>query len=128
MPIPVALAGLMVAGAIGRIISTGASIYQTYVETENADKVNEYNLKYGVGYYDENTRFWNDYIQRHHLGRRNTRYPYRTGVEFDRSRIYSPEAFLKNNEVNRSLSWFRLLGGGGIGQGAGLYRGLYRGD
>lgn len=128
MALPAVLAGLILAGAIGRVISTGVGIYETHETTKNADKVNEYNLEYGKGYYDENTRFWNDYIQRHHLGGRSIRYPYRTGFEYDRSRIYSPEAFLKNNEINRNLSWYRLLGSGGLGQGPSFYRGLYGGE
>lgn len=128
MPIPVALAGLILASAIGRVISTGAGIYQTYETTKNADEVNEYGVKYGQGYYDENTRFWRDYIQRHHIGGREIRYPFRTGYEYNLSALYGAQASLRNNELNRNMSWFRLLGSGGVGQGPSFYRGLYGGE
>lgn len=124
MALPVVLAGLIVASALGKIIGTGASIYQTYQETENADVVNNYVKNYGLGYYAENTRYWNDYIQRHHLGGRDVKYPYRMGYNYNMGGIYSADASLKNNELSRQMSWFRLLGGGGLGQGPSLYRGL----
>lgn len=125
MVLPVALAGLIVAGAIGKLISTGAGIYQTYESTKNADVVNEYGVNYGKGYYEENSRFWNDYIRRHHLQERQVKYPYRTGYEYNLSGLYSSEMALRNNELNRNMSWFRLLGSGGLGQGPTFYRGLY---
>lgn len=125
MALPVALAGLIVAGAIGRIISTGISIYQTQETTKNADVANQYMVDYSSGYYDENTRFWNDYIQRHHLGGREIKYPYRSGYNYNLSSLYTGQMALKNNELSRDLSWYRLLGGGGLGQGPSFYRGLY---
>lgn len=125
MVLPVALAGLIVAGAIGKIISTGAGIYQTYESTKNADVVNEYGVKYGQGYYEENTRYWNDYVRRHHLQGRQVKYPYRTGYEYNLSGLYSGQMALRNNELSRNMSWFRLLGSGGLGQGPSFYRGLY---
>lgn len=125
MALPVALAGLIVAGAIGRIISTGISIYQTQETTKNADVANQYMVDYSSGYYDENTRFWNDYIQRHHLGGREIKYPYRSGYNYNLSSLYTGQMALKNNELSRELSWYRLLGGGGLGQGPSFYRGLY---
>lgn len=128
MALPVVLAGLLVASALGRMISTGAGIYQTYETTKNADKVNEYGLNFGRGYYAENTRFWNDYIRRHHLEGREIKYPYRSGYIYNQSGIYSAESALQNNEISRNLAWFRLLGGGGIGAGPQLYRGLYGSD
>lgn len=124
MALPVVLAGLIVASALGKIIGTGASIYGTYESTKNTDVVNEYMKNYGMGYYEENNRFWNDYIQRHHLGGRTIKYPYRLGMEYNLSSVYGAEASLKNNELSRNLSWFRLLGGGGLGQGPSLYRGI----
>lgn len=128
MAVPVVLAGLLVASAIGKIISSGASIYQTYETTKNSDVVNEYAVNYSRGYYNENTRFWEDYIRRHHLERRNVRYPYRVGENYNLSSLYAGEMAIRNNEINRNLSWFRLLGSGGVGQGPTLYRGLYGGD
>lgn len=125
MALPVALAGLIVAGAIGRIISTGISIYQTQETTKNADVANQYMVDYSSGYYDENSRFWNDYIQRHHLGGREIKYPYRSGYNYNLSSLYTGQMALKNNELSRELSWYRLLGGGGLGQGPSFYRGLY---
>lgn len=125
MALPVALAGLIVAGAIGRIISTGISIYQTQETTKNADVANQYMVDYSSGYYDENSRFWNDYIQRHHLGGREIKYPYRSGYNYNLSSLYTGQMALKNNELSRDLSWYRLLGGGGLGQGPSFYRGLY---
>lgn len=128
MALPVALAGLIVAGALGRIASTMAGIYQTQETTRNADFVNNYGVNYGNGYWNENARYWDDYIRRHHLGSREIKYPYRTGYEYNLSGLYSAQMSLRNNEINRNLSWFRLLGGGGIGQGPSLYRGLYGSD
>lgn len=128
MALPAVLAGLIVAGAIGRIISTSAGIYQTQESTKNADYVNKYGVEYASGYRDENTRYWNDYIRRHHLDGRQIRYPYRTGYEYNLSQLYSSQMSLRNNELNRNMSWFRLFGGGGLGQGPSFYRGLYGGE
>lgn len=128
MALPVALAGLIVAGAVGRIVSTMAGIYQTQETTRNADFVNNYGVNYGSGYYNENSRYWDDYIGRHHLSNRQIRYPYRSGYEYNLSSLYSAQMSLRNNEINRNLSWFRLLGGGGLGQGPSLYRGFNGGD
>lgn len=128
MALPIALAGLIVAGAIGRIISTSAGIYQTYETTKYADNVNNYGVYYGSKYKQENDRFWDDYVQRHHLERRDVRYPLRSGYEYNLSSLYSSQMALKTNEVNRNMSWFRLLGGGGLGQGPSIYRGFYGSD
>lgn len=123
--IPAVLAGLIVAGAIGRMIQTGASIYETAQSTKNSDIVNEYGENYAKGYRDENSRYWNEYIRRHHLGNREIKYPYRTGYEYNLSSLYGYQIAQKNNELSRRMSAFRVFGSGGIGQGPTLYRGLY---
>lgn len=117
------LAGLVVASAIGKLIGAGASIYQTYESTKESDKANRYVEGYSSGYRDENERYWQQYIARHHLGNREVVYPYRTGYNYNLASLYSSQAAQRNNELARNMSWFNLVRTGSS-IGPSLYRGL----
>lgn len=117
-PVIAALVGL---AALGKIASAAAGVYSTYESTANLDRVNSYSRDFSKGYYDENTRFWDQYISRHHLKNREILYPYRSGFNYNLSNMYSSEASLANNELSRNTSWFRLLGAG-TSVGPSIYR------
>lgn len=116
------LVGLFAAAALGKIIGSAADIYQTYQHTENSDEVNRYVRDYSRGYKEENDRFWQQYIARHHLEKREVLYPYRTGYHYNLANLYSSNAALSNNELSRNMSWFGLLRSG-TSVGPTLYRG-----
>lgn len=117
------LVGLFAAAALGKLIGAGASIYETYKSTENSDKVNKYVQNYSSGYREENERFWNQYIARHHLQNREILYPYRTGYNYNLANLYASESALGNNELSRNMSWFNLVRAG-TSVGPTLYRGI----
>lgn len=108
MAVPL-LAAAAVIAALGKIISAGANVYQTYESTSNTDTVNRYVRDFSKGYYDENDRYWQQYIARHHLQNRQVLYPYRTGYNYNLTNLYSSQAALNNNELARNMSWFGLL-------------------
>lgn len=117
------LVGLFAAAALGKLISAGASIYETYQKTENSDEVNRYVQNYSSGYREENERFWQQYIARHHLQNREILYPYRTGYNYNLADLYSSNAALNNNQLSRNMSWFNLVRTG-TSVGPTLYRGF----
>lgn len=110
MPVPLVVAGaLLAASAIG----AAWNIYQTDQTTKLQDKTYTYTRDFQRGYYDENSRFWNDYIRLHHLENRKIMYPYRTGYNYDLSKMYTADRNLDINSLNRTGSIVRGFTGMG---------------
>lgn len=118
----VILAFPIIAVAIGAaaLSSAGWNIYQTHQSTKKSDEIYEYSRNYQQAFYEENSRFWDDYIKRHHLEKRQIKYPYRTGYNFNRTGIMGADAGLYNDDLSRTGSYFRA-GSTALGL-AGLYR------
>lgn len=114
MPVPlVALAAIGIGAAM-----SAWQIYQTDETTKANDKVLDYTNEFYSGAENENSRFWQEYIRRHHLEKRSIMYPYRTGYNFNRSSLLSSEAGLYSNSLSRQGSYVYGVGRTSIG---GLY-------
>lgn len=110
MAAPLVLAAMVLGSTI---LQNAWNIYGTYKTTELKDQQLRYTRDYQGAFYNENTRFWNDYIKRHHLEKRQIMYPYRTGFNYDLSKMYSAERDLDINSFNRKSSIVNgLLGSG----------------
>lgn len=109
LALPFLIAAAMLTSAL---IDGAWNIYQTDQVTKEQDKAYNQISTYQKGYYDENTRYFSEYIRRHHLEGREIVYPYRTGFNYDLSKMYSADANLVNNSLNRTGSYVRALTGG----------------
>lgn len=118
LPAPLVIAAAAMGAA--SLIQNGWNIYSTYKRTSGYDRAYNYTLDYHKGYNAENTRYWENYIRRHHLDRRTVLYPYRTGMNYDLSRMYSAEANINANKYARYDAWMKLATGG-MKAGASLY-------
>lgn len=87
---------------IASIIDWIWSVYSTQQSTAASDRALEYTKNYVSGAYRENTRYWDDYVKRHHLEKREIMYPYRTGFNYDLSKVYTSDARLVSNDMART--------------------------
>lgn len=127
MVVPLVIAGAIVGSAV---VSAIAQMYTTYKSTGEYDKAYNYTNAFYNGASAENERYFEDYIRKHHISNRDIRYPYRTGYNFDMSKVLTSNAGLNANSYNRYNS---IVQGGSrvVGAGASGYRiagiGPYRG-
>lgn len=101
MPFPLIAVAAIASSAL---INGAWNAYQTHQSTYASDKAYAFRSSYELGASLENRRFWSDYIRRHHLEGREILYPYRTGYNYDLSKMYTADAALVNNRLNRTGS------------------------
>ena len=108
---------LLAAGMLGTsILSAGWNIYDTTRRSDSAKSIYDYTSNFYQGAYDENNRFFADYLRKHHIEDRKIRYPYRAGYYYNLSGLYNSQYNLKSLEWNKQTSWVNgLLGVGRSG-------------
>lgn len=103
---------------LSSLIMGGIDIYSSMQTTSANDRVQNYVNDFYSGAQLENKKYFDDYIRRHHLTEREIKYPYRVGMNFDASKIYSSGSNLVSNEYRRIGSIAHGIGNSG---NAGIY-------
>lgn len=86
-------------------VSTAFDIFSTHQTTKASDQAARYTQDFYNGSFTENSRFWQDYIRKHHLEGREIKYPYRTGMNYNMSQLYGSESALTSNRYARYGSY-----------------------
>lgn len=68
-------------------LSAAAGVYTAARYKKYADRLSNYQEQFYGGYYRENKRYFDRYRRIHHIEHRPIRYPYRTGYNYDLSRL-----------------------------------------
>lgn len=101
-----------------QVQSTAVDLYNNNRVQQASDLTAQFQRDFYQGSFNENTRFWNDYIRRHHLSDRAIRYPYRTGYNFNLTGLYDAERIFTSNDALRLGSYFtgasRIANAGGF--------------
>lgn len=97
---------LMAGALVGTTIVGGLVSYSNYKSTKQAT---DYAQDFYNGSYKENLRFWSDYRRAHHWNpRREIRYPYRTGYNYNLQGMYNAGV----REVSAKNSVYRSIASG----------------
>lgn len=109
---------------LSELVSSGFNIYSTNETTSANDRYQNYVNAFYNGAMRENERYWANYIHKHHLDSRQILYPYRTGYNFDASKIYSSDSAMVGNQYNRAGSYVnggtRVIKSGAFGYGVSM--------
>lgn len=117
MVAPLVLAGIFLAAAA---IDSMYNVYSSHESKNAANKANSYIADYTNGAMAENSRYFEDYIRKHHLSGRDIKYPYRTGMNYNASALYGAE--YSNRLADLNLYGSYVHGGTSIARaGAGGY-------
>lgn len=112
------IAGMILASVL---MSSIGNIYTTDRSTKAHDKQYRWIESYQNGAFEENARYFNDYMVKHHIANRAIKYPYRAGYNYDLSKLYGAQAGLYSNALYRANSG--LQAGASAGRSAGYLYG-----
>lgn len=118
--IPILLAAAFLAMSA---IDSGYNIYSTNKTTKASDRYNDYVGQFYGGKMAENTAYFDRYIRAHHLDPKDIKFPYRTGMIFDQSKLYQSKASMVSNEMARTGSY--VHGATSVGRSAATGASLY---
>lgn len=68
-------------------LSAAAGLFTAARYKRYADRLSNYQQEFYGNYAAENVRYWDRYRRLHHIQHRPVRYPYRTGYNYDLSRL-----------------------------------------
>lgn len=86
-------------------VQAGYNIYSTDRTTKASDAYNSYLSQFYGGKASETQRFFEDYIRKHHLQGREIRYPYRSGLVADYSKVLGAASSSAANRYGRYGSY-----------------------
>lgn len=98
-------------------VDVGYNVYQTNQSTKMSDSYNKYLGDFYGGKIAENDAYFDRYIKAHHINPNNVRFPFRAGMIFDESKLYSSDMALYNNQLARTGSY--VHGATSLGRSAG---------
>lgn len=113
--IPVVLSALMLAMTA---VDVGYNIYSTNETTKASDVYNRYVEGFYGSAEKENASYFARYLRAHHLDPKDVKYPFRTGMNFNESQLYSAGVRDVSNQYARIGSY--VHGATRLGQSASL--------